>query len=110
MKKMWKKATLNTEIQFKDFLNCDDNLLTTARMTTQEICSAVNKQDKAAQSEQRVSNVWPIPSYGKAVSEATLFFRRDDASLAWLDQPTRELLFHQPRSTKEMSVSDYFKK
>jgi hypothetical protein len=40
-----KKVTSNQEIQFKDFVNCDDDLLTTPRMTIEEICCAAGKED-----------------------------------------------------------------
>jgi hypothetical protein len=40
----WKKVTSNPEIQFKIFVNCDDDLLTTARMTIEETCSVADKE------------------------------------------------------------------
>jgi hypothetical protein len=73
MKKRWKKKTgrmltSNPEIQFKDFVNCDDDLLTIVRMTIEEICSAAGEGDKAAESEEEVNEESLIPSFGKAVS------------------------------------------
>jgi hypothetical protein len=62
-----KKVTSNPEIQFKDFVNCDD-LLTTARMTTEETCNAADKEDKAAESEEEVDEESPIPSFWGVVS------------------------------------------
>jgi hypothetical protein len=51
VKKWQKKATSNPEIKLKNFVNCDDDLSTTAWMTTQGICSAAAKGDKAAECE-----------------------------------------------------------
>jgi hypothetical protein len=59
----------------------------TSRMTIEEICSAADKEYKAAESEE-VNEESPIPSFGETVSgfEAiqryTYSFRLHDASLA----------------------------
>jgi hypothetical protein len=39
----WKKVSPNPETQFKDFVNCDDDVLTRAKVITEEICSAADK-------------------------------------------------------------------
>jgi hypothetical protein len=49
-------------------MNCDDDLLITARMTTKETHSAADKEDKAAESDEQVDEESLIPSFGKAVS------------------------------------------
>jgi hypothetical protein len=49
-------------------VSCDDDLLTTARMTIEEMCSAADKEDKAAESEEEVNEESPIPSFWVAVS------------------------------------------
>jgi hypothetical protein len=112
----WNKVTSNPYIQFKYFVNCDDDLLITARMIIDEICSVAVKEDKAAESEE-VSEESPVPSFQEAVSvfEAgqryMCSFSLDDASLAQLDQLERELLFVcWACPTKQTPVLDYFKK
>jgi hypothetical protein len=68
VEKDWKKVTSNPGTQCKDFVNCDDNPSTTARMTIQEIHRAADKDDKAADSQEAVSAESPIPSFEMAVS------------------------------------------
>jgi hypothetical protein len=54
-------------------------------MTTEEMCSTDDKEDKAAESEEEVNEESPIPSSGKAVSGCEAdqrYIRLDDASLA----------------------------
>jgi hypothetical protein len=44
----WKMVTSNPEIQFKHSVNCND-LPTRARMTTEETCSAADKEDSCTE-------------------------------------------------------------
>jgi hypothetical protein len=46
-------------------LNCDDDFLTIARMTIKEICSADDKEDKAAENEEEFDEESWIPSFGR---------------------------------------------
>jgi hypothetical protein len=84
--KYWKKVTSNPEIIFRDFVNCAHDLLTIARMTTEEICSAANKENKASESEVEVEETSVLhlgkQFLGLRLFEGTASFTLDDASLA----------------------------
>jgi hypothetical protein len=42
----WVKLTLNSDIQFTDYINCDDNELTTERLSINKICDAAENTKK----------------------------------------------------------------
>lgn len=48
-------------------MNCDDILFTATSITIEELCSAADKEDKSAVSEE-VTEESPIPSFGVGCS------------------------------------------
>jgi hypothetical protein len=51
-------------------------------MTSEEICSAADKEDKAAENVEEADKESPIPSFGEAVQRYICSFRLDDDRLA----------------------------
>jgi hypothetical protein len=51
-------------------MNCDDNELTTERLSINKICDAEEKtkEDEGVDSEEEVEEEVPIPTFGEAIS------------------------------------------
>jgi hypothetical protein len=113
----WRK--LSYEIDFSNSVICDDDVLTTSRLSIEDMCDAAEKymENKDAESDEEVEEVTPVPTFGEAVAgfeavrQYMCFFKIGDASLVRLHQLQREFLFtQQTPPTKQKSLLDYFKK
>jgi hypothetical protein len=112
----WRK--LSSDIDFDDFVICDDDVFTTSRLSIEEMRDAAKKdmENKDAESDEQVE-VTSVHTFGEAVAgfeavrQYMYSFRIDHSSLVRLHQLERELLFTQQTPlTKQKSLLDYFKK
>jgi transcription antitermination factor NusG len=64
----WRK--LSSEIDFSDFVICDDDVFTTLRLSIEDVCDAAEKdvENKAAEKDEEVEEVTPVPAFGEAVA------------------------------------------
>jgi hypothetical protein len=95
----WRK--LSSEIDFSDFVICDDDVLTTSRLSIEDVYNAAEKdmENKDAESDEEVEEVTPVPTFGEAVAgfevvrQYMCSFKIYDTSPVQLHQLERELLF-----------------
>jgi hypothetical protein len=64
----WRK--LSSEIDFSDFVICDDDVLTTSRPSIEDMCDAAegDMENKDAESDEEVAELTPVPTFGEAVA------------------------------------------
>jgi hypothetical protein len=64
----WRK--LSSEIDFSDFVICDDDDLTTSGLSIEDMCDAAEKdmENNDAESDEEVEEVTPVPTFGEAVA------------------------------------------
>jgi hypothetical protein len=64
----WAKLSPNSDIQLTDYMNCDDNELTSERLSINKICDAAENTKEDGVDSEGVEEEVPIPTFGEATA------------------------------------------